>query len=122
MNKKLLASAVALSALAMASTAQAQMDSGQYCREYQQSVTIQGKTQEGYGTACLQPDGSWQMIPSAQQAAVEEPDPQPNIAYAVRDNSVYMMPPEPFVYFEFDGGRHYYPREYPRRYQHRHWH
>jgi surface antigen len=35
---------------------------GQYCREYQHSVVIDGKTQNAYGTACRQPDGSWKII------------------------------------------------------------
>jgi len=38
---------------------------GQYCREYQQTVTIGGKTETMYGTACRQPDGSWKIV-SAQ--------------------------------------------------------
>lgn len=37
--------------------------SGKTCREFQQSVTIGGKTEEAYGTACLQADGSWEMVP-----------------------------------------------------------
>lgn len=36
--------------------------SGQYCREFQQTVTIGGQKQQGYGTACRQPDGSWQIV------------------------------------------------------------
>ncbi len=36
--------------------------SGQYCREFQQSVTVAGKTQQGYGVACRQPDGSWRIV------------------------------------------------------------
>jgi len=36
--------------------------SGQYCREYQQTVTIGGKTEDAYGTACQQPDGSWKIV------------------------------------------------------------
>jgi len=32
---------------------------GQYCREYQQTVTIDNKPERSYGTACRQPDGSW---------------------------------------------------------------
>lgn len=36
--------------------------SGRYCREFQQTVTIGGKTQQAYGTACRQPDGSWQIV------------------------------------------------------------
>jgi len=34
---------------------------GQYCREYQQNVSVGGKSQQAYGTACRQPDGSWQI-------------------------------------------------------------
>ena len=36
--------------------------SGAYCREYQQTITVGGKSQSGYGTACRQPDGSWEII------------------------------------------------------------
>ena len=34
---------------------------GAYCREFDQKVTIGGKTQDAYGTACQQPDGSWKI-------------------------------------------------------------
>ena len=34
---------------------------GQYCREYQQSVTIGGQVETAYGTACRQPDGTWKI-------------------------------------------------------------
>jgi surface antigen len=34
---------------------------GRYCREYQTSVVINGRTETAYGTACRQPDGSWQV-------------------------------------------------------------
>jgi len=36
-------------------------EQGTYCREYQQTVTIDGKTQQAYGQACRQPDGTWQI-------------------------------------------------------------
>ncbi len=36
--------------------------SGAYCREYQTVVTIDGRDQRAYGTACQQPDGSWEII------------------------------------------------------------
>jgi hypothetical protein len=35
---------------------------GRYCREYQSTVTVGGLPQGGYGTACMQPDGSWQVM------------------------------------------------------------
>jgi surface antigen len=34
---------------------------GLYCREYQTSIYIDGYPQQAYGTACRQPDGSWQL-------------------------------------------------------------
>jgi hypothetical protein len=34
---------------------------GNQCREFQQEVTIGGETEDAYGTACLQPDGSWKI-------------------------------------------------------------
>jgi surface antigen len=36
--------------------------SGKYCREFRQSVTIGGQSEEAYGVACRQPDGSWQVV------------------------------------------------------------
>ncbi len=38
-----------------------QTASGQFCREYQQTVTIGGKTESAYGTSCRQADGSWRI-------------------------------------------------------------
>ena len=38
--------------------------SGQYCREYQQTVMVGGREQSSYGTACRQPDGSWRIVNS----------------------------------------------------------
>jgi len=35
---------------------------GAYCREYQTTVTVGGRAQSAYGTACQQPDGSWQIV------------------------------------------------------------
>ncbi|MBV8548581.1 MAG: glycine zipper 2TM domain-containing protein [Alphaproteobacteria bacterium] len=36
--------------------------SGAYCREFQQTITVGGKQQQGYGKACQQPDGSWKIV------------------------------------------------------------
>lgn len=33
--------------------------SGEYCREYQTYIYIDGREQQAYGTACRQPDGAW---------------------------------------------------------------
>ncbi len=34
---------------------------GEYCREFQQSVVIGGQQEDAYGVACRQPDGSWEI-------------------------------------------------------------
>ena len=39
-----------------------QTSTGQYCREYRQTVWIGGDQQQAYGTACRQPDGNWKII------------------------------------------------------------
>ena len=35
---------------------------GQPCREYVSTVTIDGQTEEVYGTACREPDGTWHFV------------------------------------------------------------
>jgi len=34
---------------------------GRNCREFTQTIRIDGQIKESYGIACLRPDGSWQM-------------------------------------------------------------
>ncbi len=34
---------------------------GEYCREFQQTVVIGGRQEDAYGVACRQPDGSWEI-------------------------------------------------------------
>ena len=38
------------------------VDGNQYCREYRSTANIAGKKQQVYGTACRQPDGTWQVV------------------------------------------------------------
>ncbi len=35
---------------------------GRYCREFRQTIEVGGKLEEGYGTACRQADGTWQIM------------------------------------------------------------
>jgi surface antigen len=37
-------------------------ESGKYCREFHQTVTIGGRSQDAYGIACRQPDGTWRIV------------------------------------------------------------
>ena len=34
---------------------------GRYCREYTKQVLVGGRMQESYGSACMQPDGAWEI-------------------------------------------------------------
>jgi surface antigen len=40
------------------------VNGNQYCREYRSTAVIAGKRQQMYGTACRQPDGTWQTVSS----------------------------------------------------------
>ena len=33
-----------------------------YCREFRTTININGTIQPAWGTACLQPDGTWRFI------------------------------------------------------------
>lgn len=39
-----------------------QTSDGNYCREYQTDIEVDGRRQKGYGTACRQPDGTWKIV------------------------------------------------------------
>ena len=32
------------------------------CREFQQTIVVNGQEQPGYGKACRQPDGTWKIV------------------------------------------------------------
>lgn len=34
----------------------------EYCREFTQTIVVAGEKQQGYGTACRQPDGTWKIV------------------------------------------------------------
>ncbi|MDB2414304.1 RT0821/Lpp0805 family surface protein [Rickettsiales bacterium] len=38
-----------------------QTSSGSHCREYTQTINVDGKTEQAYGNACRMPDGTWQI-------------------------------------------------------------
>ncbi len=35
---------------------------GRYCREYQQTITVGGRRETGYGTACQSQNGDWEIV------------------------------------------------------------
>lgn len=47
-----------LAAAALSSTSASAQS---YCREYNRDIVVGGRVQNGYGTACMQPDGAWEV-------------------------------------------------------------
>lgn len=37
-------------------------NNNRYCREYQQTITVGGKKESGYGTACQGANGDWEIV------------------------------------------------------------
>ncbi len=35
---------------------------GRYCREYQQTITVGGREETAFGTACQTPNGDWEVV------------------------------------------------------------
>ena len=81
------------------------------CREFQQSITIAGKAQQGWGTTCLQADGNWKIMPSAQPGAAPPTPSPPQVAAVV-------APQYPaYAYYPYSYSYPYpYPYPYPYSY------
>jgi len=60
------------------------------CREFITTIIIGGREEQGYGTACRLPDGSWQIVAGEQQTTVSPP---PAIVYP---------PPAQYYYYPYD--------------------
>lgn len=84
-----LAGAILVSSLA--SAAQANQP---FCREYTKQVWVGGQPQSGYGTACMQPDGSWAVSEQQSQPGIQLTDHYYGNNYgAYRPAPIYAPPP-----------------------------
>ena len=41
-----------------------QSTNNRYCREYEQEIFVGGRRETGVGTACQNPDGTWEIVNS----------------------------------------------------------
>lgn len=92
---------------------------GRPCREFITTISIGGQQQQGYGTACRQPDGTWQIVsdrPPATTTVVKRP------TYVYRPAERYYVYPHAYynpypIYFSFSwlfhGGRLHVGNYYP---------
>jgi surface antigen len=79
---------------------------GQPCREFVSTIVIAGEEQQGYGTACRQPDGTWQIASGQDQVAVVAAAEPPVV------KSIYLYnEPRPYGYYPY-GNYGYYPYGY----------
>lgn len=105
-------------------------DEGQPCREFVTTIVIGGKEEQGYGTACRQPDGSWRIVaddqdapPGAPSSPSEAAPPPPPAAYSYPPPAAYYAYPPGFYgpshillsfSYVYRGGRAYRGRYYLR--------
>lgn len=87
---------------------------GQPCREFTTTIIIGDQEEQGYGTACRQPDGSWQLQGEPGQAGqptTPVPPPTTSAPTTLSTSSVYLWAPPPAYYaypFGFYGPYHIY--------------
>ncbi len=93
---------------------------GRPCREFLTTISIGGEQQQGYGTACRKPDGTWQIVSDRQPAATTKVAKRPTYVYHPAER-YYVYPhayytPSP-IYFSFSwlfhGGRLHIGNYYP---------
>jgi surface antigen len=77
---------------------------GRPCREFIATIVIGGNEEQGYGTACRQPDGAWQIVADSPQPAAV-PEPTRLSAYPVAERYYYY----PGYY---PAGYYYYPSSF----------
>lgn len=73
--------AAALAALPFLCLLPGRADAAGYCREYTSVIQVGGRSETGYGTACLQPDGAWKVVMNAGGGLL----PSPNYVFYTRD-------------------------------------
>lgn len=77
-----------------------------YCREYNGQVIVGGRYQQSYGTACMQPDGAWQ-ISTPNGIGTPVGYIQPPMAYAAPPTyyapaPIYTAPAYPYTRSSFN--------------------
>lgn len=88
-------------------------DQGQPCREFQRTIIIGGREEQGYGTACRQPDGTWHIV-SGQPAAAAPVEQRTTIFVreVPRTYTYYPSYPYPYPYSYYASSGYGYPYGY----------
>lgn len=108
----MIVSAALLSVGLIPSTVQAQETQ---CREFTRDVTIDGQDVQAYGTACLQPDGTWRIVADQPQGRVVQRAPD------TREIIVFSQPRQKAYHHRSYSYRPYYSAGYGRSYGKKHY-
>lgn len=89
-----------------------------YCREYTKRVIIGSKVERGYGTACLQPDGDWEIV--SQDRVLPSPTYRGREEYVIENRRVTVRPGTSTVIVRpgYTVGSAYYYSPQSRNYRH----
>lgn len=87
MKKKNIAALVALGLVS--GFAGQSMAAEPYCREYTRTIKVGGEKQVGYGTACMQRDGTWRIVSEAEPVKVKKAKKKKKVKYVVKEKVVY---------------------------------
>ncbi len=73
------------------------------CREFSDTITINGQPQQAHGTACQQPDGSWRIVDQGQSGTPGAPATTQTVpgyypAYPYPYDPYYSYPYYPYYY------------------------
>jgi len=68
---------------------------GEPCREFVTTIIIANQEEQGYGTACRQPDGSWALV-SDERPITPEPSPVTTRTYIEQPPAAYYAYPSGF--------------------------
>jgi hypothetical protein len=70
------------------------------CREFQRTIVIGGREEQGYGTACRQPDGTWRIV-SGQTAAAPTVVQRSTVYVREVPRPYYSYPYYPYSYYPY---------------------
>jgi surface antigen len=69
---------------------------GRPCREFITTILIGGREEQGYGTACRQPDGTWEIVAEDRLASQGAPPAPPREIYVYTPPREYYRYPQGF--------------------------
>lgn len=97
--------------LVLGLSAVAHAQAAPYCREYTEKLKVGNRMEEGYGTACMQPDGSWKRVSEAvSPPALGAVEAVPEVTRVVQQERIVYVPAAPTRVVVYGPG--YYPHHW----------